>query len=313
MMPLLEISFDSFFPLCADGRAAGCFPHPGDCLADNVVVDRHALCVILKPHSPVGRDAEAGSFLHGVHVGTEEQELPAVLLFFPLDHPADLLIAKPFAGVFQPVGGILLQPAHGTAAVQNENKLGKIFLHNNALRFVVYRFRWQKDTTNRRAKGQRAGDKLRTQLFLIVFNHQLFTESTEEEMLISMAEPASDKADAILDRLDLLQFKERHPMALSGGQKQRVAIATALVSERKVLVLDEPTSGLDLQHMKEVADELITIQEMGKTSLVITHDYELIVSCCTHVLHLEHGVVQEQYALDATGFQLLKNFFIESR
>ena len=144
-------------------------------------------------------------------------------------------------------------------------------------------------------------------------NHQLFTESTEEEMLISMAEPAPDKADAVLDRLDLLQFKERHPMALSGGQKQRVAIATALVSDRKILVLDEPTSGLDLQHMKEVADELITIQEMGKTSLVITHDYELIVSCCTHVLHLEHGVVQEQYALDAAGLQLLKSFFIESR
>ena len=60
-------------------------------------------------------------------------------------------------------------------------------------------------------------------------NHQLFTESTEEEMLISMTEPAPDKADAVLDRLDLLQFKERHPMALSGGQKQRVAIATALV------------------------------------------------------------------------------------
>ena len=62
--------------------------------------------------------------------------------------------------------------------------------------------------------------------------------------------------------------------------------------------------------MKEVADELITIQEMGKTSLVITHDYELIVSCCTHVLHLEHGVVQEQYALDATGLQLLKTFLL---
>lgn len=144
-------------------------------------------------------------------------------------------------------------------------------------------------------------------------NHQLFTESTEEEMLISMAEPASDRADAILDRLDLLEFKDRHPMALSGGQKQRVAIATALVSERKILVLDEPTSGLDLQHMKEVADELVTIQEMGKTTLVITHDYELIVSCCTHVLHLEYGKVQEQYALDAEGIQRLKDFFIELR
>ena len=144
-------------------------------------------------------------------------------------------------------------------------------------------------------------------------NHQLFTESTEEEMLISMGEPAPDKVEAVLDRLDLLRFKNRHPMALSGGQKQRVAIATALVSGRKILVLDEPTSGLDLQHMKEVADELITIQEMGKTSLVITHDYELIVSCCTHVLHLEHGVVQEQYALDAAGLQRIQNFFIESR
>ena len=83
---------------------------------------------------------------------------------------------------------------------------------------------------------------------------------------ISMAEPDPDKADAVLERLDLLQFKERHPMALSGGQKQRVAIATALVSERKILVLDEPTSGLDLQHMKEVANELIILQEMGQDS-----------------------------------------------
>ena len=102
-------------------------------------------------------------------------------------------------------------------------------------------------------------------------------------------------------------------MALSGGQKQRVAIATALVSDRKILVFDEPTSGLDLHHMKEVAGELLTIQDLGKTSLVITHDYELIASWCTHVLHLEHGKVQEQYVLDAEGLQRLKDFFIELR
>ena len=164
--------------------------------------------------------------------------------------------------------------------------------------------------------GKQYNKKQRLALCYMVMqdvNHQLFTESTEEEMLISMAAPSSDRADAVLERLDLMQFKDRHPMALSGGQKQRVAIATALVSDRKILVFDEPTSGLDLHHMKEVADELITIQEMGKTSLVITHDYELIVSCCTHVLHLEHGVVQEQYALDAAGLQRIQNFFIESR
>lgn len=144
-------------------------------------------------------------------------------------------------------------------------------------------------------------------------NHQLFTESTEEEMLLSMQEPEPSKAEQVLKRLDLLPFKDRHPMALSGGQKQRVAIATALISDREILVFDEPTSGLDLQHMKEVAKELTAIQCMGKTSLVITHDYELIVSCCTYVLHLEHGEVQEQYALDGNGTQRLKEFFMETR
>ena len=87
-------------------------------------------------------------------------------------------------------------------------------------------------------------------------NHQLFTESTEEELLISMLKPDTCIVDQILKQLDLLQFKDRHPMSLSGGQKQRVAIATALVSDREIIVFDEPTSGLDLQHMKEVANAL---------------------------------------------------------
>lgn len=164
--------------------------------------------------------------------------------------------------------------------------------------------------------GKQYTSKQRLSLCYMVMqdvNHQLFTESTEEEMLISMAEPDSAKVEQVLERLDLLPFKDRHPMALSGGQKQRVAIATALISNREILVYDEPTSGLDMQHMKEVAGELTAIQNMGKTSLVITHDYELIVSCCTYVLHLEHGEVQEQYLLDKKGIQRLKEFFIESR
>ena len=70
-----------------------------------MVIDCHALRVILEPHRPVGRDAEAGSLLHGVHVSTKKQKFPAVPFFFPLDHPANLLVAKPLAGVFQPIGG----------------------------------------------------------------------------------------------------------------------------------------------------------------------------------------------------------------
>ena len=117
----------------------------------------------------------------------------------------------------------------------------------------------------------------------------------------------------LLEKVGLIESSKKSVSNLSKGMRQRLSFARAILHSPKIVFLDEPTSGLDLQHMKEVADELVMIQEMGKTTLVITHDYELIVSCCTHVLHLEHGCVQEQYALDAAGMQRLKDFFIEAR
>ena len=68
-------------------------------------------------------------------------------------------------------------------------------------------------------------------------NHQLFTETVLDEVLISMEEPDTKQAEEILTRLDLLLFRDRHPMSLSGGQKQRVAIASAIASKRSILFL----------------------------------------------------------------------------
>lgn len=75
-------------------------------------------------------------------------------------------------------------------------------------------------------------------------NHQLFTESVLEEVLLSMPGKDSDespenvaKAEAILTEMDLLPYKACHPMGLSGGQKQRVAIASAIASERRLYYL----------------------------------------------------------------------------
>ena len=162
--------------------------------------------------------------------------------------------------------------------------------------------------------GKRYNRKQRLKLAYMVMqdvNHQLFTESVEEELLLSIKQTDNEHINDILSRLDLAEYKRRHPMSLSGGQKQRVAIASAIVSEREIIVFDEPTSGLDFKHMKEVARELQLLHQMGKTVLVITHDYELIASCCTHVLHLEKGVVEDHYPLDEVGIEKIKEFFVE--
>lgn len=92
-------------------------------------------------------------------------------------------------------------------------------------------------------------------------NHQLFTETVLDEVLISMEEENQEWAEEILAELDLIGFKDRHPMSLSGGQKQRVAIASAIASKRSILFFDEPTSGLDYKHMKEVANVLKQVRD----------------------------------------------------
>ena len=142
-------------------------------------------------------------------------------------------------------------------------------------------------------------------------NHQLFTESVLDEVLISMEEENQERAEEILNRLDLLAFKDRHPMSLSGGQKQRVAIASAIASKRSILFFDEPTSGLDYKHMKEVANVLRQVRDTGITVYVITHDLELILDCCTDIVHFEDGSIIDQFQMDEAGLEKIRNYFIK--
>lgn len=120
-------------------------------------------------------------------------------------------------------------------------------------------------------------------------NHQLFTDSVEAEVLLSMEKEDEDKCEEILAELGLKEFKDKHPMALSGGQKQRVAIASAMAAGAKLLLFDEPTSGLDYFHMVKVSELLKQLAAAGKTVLVSTHDPELIGLCCDYILHINNG------------------------
>lgn len=166
-------------------------------------------------------------------------------------------------------------------------------------------------------EGEAYGTKRRTGLCYLVMqdvNHQLFTESVQEEILLSLKEKNEEKAilqaEEIMKSLNISEHKDAHPMALSGGQKQRTAIAGAVASNKQVIVFDEPTSGLDYRHMKEVAVNLKKLSDMGKTLFVITHDPELIGECCNYFIFIENGKVSWSEGWNSVSRERLSDFFV---
>ena len=117
-------------------------------------------------------------------------------------------------------------------------------------------------------------------------NHQLFSDSVWGECRMSAPEASDNQISEVLDSLHLLPFRERHPMSLSGGQKQRLAVATALLSEKPVLIFDEPTSGLDYARMVEVSGVIRSLARHERIVLVVTHDQEFMQRACDRVLRL---------------------------
>ena len=138
--------------------------------------------------------------------------------------------------------------------------------------------------------GQPLEHKLRLKRSYMVMqdvNYELFAESVEAECSFGIRNPDQDLVETTMAELGLTTYRERHPNTLSGGQKQRLAIACAIFSGRRILILDEPTSGLDGQNMRLIAERLKSEARNGRTILVITHDRELIESCCDNIVEVK--------------------------
>lgn len=76
-------------------------------------------------------------------------------------------------------------------------------------------------------------------------------------------------------------------MALSGGQKQRLAVATAILSGKRLLVFDEPTSGLDYRHMLEVSRVIRDLAAKRCIVLVVSHDREFMEKSCDRIFKMD--------------------------
>lgn len=164
--------------------------------------------------------------------------------------------------------------------------------------------------------GKSYNAKQRLKLCYLVMqdvNHQLFTESIREEILLSIEHEKEEHrqllADEIITSMDLSEVSGVHPLSLSGGQKQRVAIGSAIASGKEIMVFDEPTSGLDYHHMLEVANSLTRLSAMGKTLFIITHDPELLAEGCNYFVFIENGGVAWSGPYTTQNERLIQDFF----
>ncbi|MCW2875553.1 ABC transporter ATP-binding protein [Actinacidiphila oryziradicis] len=118
-----------------------------------------------------------------------------------------------------------------------------------------------------------------------------------------------ERAAELLELVGLPEHGDRYPHQLSGGQQQRIALARALALRPRVLLLDEPLSALDAKVRLSLREEIRRLQqELGITTLFVTHDQEEALSMADRVAVMHGGRLEqcappaELYARPATAF-----------
>lgn len=107
-------------------------------------------------------------------------------------------------------------------------------------------------------------------------------------------EEITERTAESLQLVDMPEHADHYPSELSGGQQQRVSLARALAYEPDILLLDEPLTGLDRVLREEMRRWLMRIQqEVGVTTLYVTHDQEDALSMSDRVIVLNSGMSQQ--------------------
>ena len=105
---------------------------------------------------------------------------------------------------------------------------------------------------------------------------------------------ALQRAECLLDRVQIPEQSGKKPAQLSGGQQQRVAIARALCMEPKIMLFDEPTSALDPEMISEVLDVIVDLANEGITMIVVTHEMGFAKKAADRMIFMDGGKIVEE-------------------
>ncbi|MFK7748731.1 MAG: cell division ATP-binding protein FtsE [Kordia sp.] len=142
---------------------------------------------------------------------------------------------------------------------------------------------------------------LRRKLGVVFQDFQLLQDRTVANNLLFVLkatgwkdkEKMQAKIDEVLDKVGMKTKNFKFPYQLSGGEQQRIAIARALLNDPELIIADEPTGNLDPQTSVEVMQVLQEINKSGRTILMATHDYALLLKYPSKTLKCDAGKVFE--------------------
>ncbi len=103
---------------------------------------------------------------------------------------------------------------------------------------------------------------------------------------------AEDVIKAKLAMVGMDGFQNYYPARLSGGQRKRVALARAIALNPEVILYDEPTTGLDPIRSDIISELILKLEEeMGVTSVVVTHDMKMAYKVADRIIMLHNGKI----------------------
>lgn len=130
------------------------------------------------------------------------------------------------------------------------------------------------------------------QQFALMNKHTVY--ENVEMPLIAKKISRKKRRETVMEKLEMLNIADQAkklPTHLSGGQQQRCAIARALASDNKLILADEPTGALDSSTGEDILNIFQSINKMGRTVIVITHDIN-VASKCQRIVSLEDGKIK---------------------
>ena len=122
---------------------------------------------------------------------------------------------------------------------------------------------------------------------------------------------AREKAELILQKLDLYDAKDRPAMNLSGGMKQKILVAMAMATESKLLFLDEPTIGLDPVSRRQIWKAIKEKKESGTTIMLTTHYMDEAEVLSDDIVIIDKGIVIAQGTISDIRNKIKENIKIE--